>query len=281
MLKTMFALDGDVPRTAPPEPVPSAAEILDECVARIGVYRLLSAAFIEEPGREFLAALRQPDALASLAEAGIAFDDDFTVGNVDALVERLACEYTTLFAASGGFPPVESVRLTGRYKQEPHFQVGQIYARCGFVLGRGRFEIFPDQLGAELMFVAELLERSGQALGAAETAEFAHLEREIKRFWTLHLGRWVRGYGRLVERAAEHSFYREMGRLLSGFADEEIAAMRLRIEDLDQARVVVPKREIRVEFNPDEPVCNGCGPAPDAGASARPVPTVRPLLDLR
>lgn len=281
MLKTMFALDEEPHPSAPPQPMQSPEQLRSECVARTGVYRLLSAAFIEEPGREFLAALRQPDALASLAEAGLAFDDDFAASDLDALVDRLSCEYTTLFAASGGFPPVESVRLTGRYKQEPHFQVGQIYARCGFVLGRGRFEIFPDQLGAELMFVAELLERSVQALDAAETAEFARLEREIKRFWTLHLGRWVRGYGRLLERAAEHSFYREMGRFLSGFADEEIAAMRLRIEDLDQARVVVPKREIRVEFNPDEPVCNGCGSAPAPEAGTRPVATVHPLQDLR
>ena len=32
----------------------------------------------------------------------------------------------------------------------------------------------------------------------------------------------------------------------------------LRIEDTDQARLEVPKDEIRVEFNPNEPVCNGC-----------------------
>lgn len=283
MLKSMFALDGDLARSVPSRPAPSAQDLREECLARTGIYRLLSAVFIEEPTREFLAALRQPEALASLAEAGLAFDDDFTSGDPDALVERLSCEYTTLFVASGGFPPVESVRLTGRYKQEPHFQVGRIYARCGFALGQGRFEIFPDQLGAELMFVAELLERSADAIDAGDPAEFARLEREIKRFWTLHPGRWVRGYGRLIARAAEHSFYREMGRFLSGFADEEIGAMGLRIEDLDQARAVVPKSEIRVEFNPDEPVCSGCVPDPDPGAGAGTPPhaTVHPLHDLR
>ena len=272
MLKTLFALDDDPVRTAP-EPIRPAEEVRDECLARAGVYRLLSAVFVEEPARDFLAALREPDALASLAAAGVALERDFTVADLDALAERLACEYATLFAASGGFPPVESVRLTGRYKQEPHFEVGQTYARCGFALGRGRFDVFPDQLGAELMFVAELLERGAAALDAGE---LARLEREIKRFWTLHLGRWVRGYGRLIERAAEHSFYREMARLLSGFADEEIAAMRLRIEDLDQGRELVPKREIRVELNPDEPVCNGCASAAETRA-----PTVHPLHDLR
>jgi TorA maturation chaperone TorD len=278
MLKTLFAIAEDTPLVAAVKPAaPSTAELHDECAARAGVYRLLSGAFVEEPGVDFLAALRSDEVLQSLADAGVAFDADFTGASAQTLAEQLACEFTTLFAASGGFPPVESVRLTGRYQQDPHFQVGQIYARCGFVLEKGRFSVFPDQLGVELMFIAELLERCTTALDAGDMTEYKRLEREIKRFWTLHLGRWVRGYCGLVERAAQHSFYREMARFLAGFAEEEVAAMGLRIEDLDHGRVVVPKSEIQVEFNPDEPVCGGCGPAPQAKAGA----TVHPLHDLR
>lgn len=280
MLKTLFALEDEPAAAELPPAAPSAAEARDECLARAQIYRLLSAVFVEEPSREFVAALREPDAAESLASAGVVFDSDFAASDLDELVERLSCEYATLFAASGGFPPVESVRLTGRYKQEPHFQVGQTYARCGFALRRGRFEIFPDQLGAELTFVAALLERGAAALDGGNSRDFASIEREIKRFWTLHLGRWVRGYGRLIARAAEHSFYREMARFLTGFAEEEIVAMRLRIEDLDQGREVVPKSEIRVEFNPDEPVCNGCASGAPAAGIPRPA-TVHPLHDLR
>ncbi|MCX7148983.1 MAG: molecular chaperone TorD family protein, partial [Rhodocyclales bacterium] len=119
-------------------------------------------------------------------------------------------------------------------------------------------EVFADQLGIELMFVAELLERGANALEQGDAVTHRRLEKEIKRFWTQHLGRWVRGYSRLIERTAEHSFYREMARFLGGFAAEEIEAMNLRIEDTDQARLEVPKSEVRVEFNPNEPVCNGC-----------------------
>jgi hypothetical protein len=68
----------------------------------------------------------------------------------------------------------------------------------------------------------------------------------------------VRGYARLIEHLAEHSFYREMARFLCGFAAEEVEAMGLNVEDADQARLVVPKAEIKVEFDPNEPVCNGC-----------------------
>lgn len=236
----------------------SPVETAAECRARAGIYRLLSGVFIEEAATAFLEALRSPDLQAEFADTGLCFDADFTEAPLDALTETLAVEYATLFAASGGFPPVESVRLYGRYKQEPNFETMQTYRRLGFALQPGRHEVFADQLGVELLFVAELLERQATLLNHGDMPGHRKLEKDIKRFWTQHLGRWVRGYARLVERAAAHSFYREMARFLGGFAEEEIAAMSLRIEDADQARLEVPKAEIKVEFDPNEPVCNGC-----------------------
>jgi TorA maturation chaperone TorD len=289
MLKTVLALDDEEEEIAAGETtavLASPAETAADCRARAGIYRLLSGVFVEEPTNEFLAALRTPTVLAELADAGLRFDADFLATPQDALLEALAIEYTTQFAASGGFPPVESVRLTGRYKQQPNFDALQTYKRLGFVLSPGRFEVFADQLGIELMFVAELLERGATALEQDDAVTHRRLEKEIKRFWTQHLGRWVRGYSRLIERTAEHSFYREMARFLSGFAAEEVEAMGLRIEDADQARLEVPKSEVRVEFNPNEPVCNGCMTdalsttlsAPD---NVRRLEEMRALSDLR
>jgi TorA maturation chaperone TorD len=258
-------------------PLSLAPELsVDELRARAGIYRLLSAVFVEEPSAAFLTALRQPESLTQLADAGLAFGTDFTDAAIDVLTEQLAIEYTTLFANSGGFPPVESVRLFGRFKQEPNFETMQAYRRLGFVLRPGRFEVFADQLGVELLFVAELLDRSADALHAGDKGEARRLEKEIKRFWVQHLGRWVRGYARLVERSAEHTYFREMARFLHGFAVEEIDAMALRIDDADQARLVVPKADVKVEFNPDEPVCNGCV-SEAIGRQEK----VQPLHDLR
>lgn len=249
------------PYTGAPLPVPVEApeEITaEDCLARAGICRLLAGVFVEEATHEFIAALRRPDALRSLEEAGLRFDADFTEPDLAALAEQLAIEHTTLFTASGGFPPVESVRLNGRYQQEPHFAVKETYRRAGFALQKGRFFVFEDQLGVELSFIAELLERCAAALGASDQTEYKRQERELKRFWTVHLGKWVRGYARLIERAAEHSFYREMARLLGEFAEAEIATLRLRIGDQDKGKLVVPKSEVKVEFNPDEPVCGAC-----------------------
>ena len=164
-----------------------------------------------------------------------------------------------MFVASGGFPPVESVRLTGRYYQQPNFEVKQAYRQAGFEVRGNRFRVFEDQLGVELMFVAELLDRSVATLERGDMEAYRKLDRDIKRFWALHLGRWARGYARLVQRATEHSFYREMAKLLALFAADEIARMGLWVDDVDQAREVVPKSEIELLFNPEEPVCDACG----------------------
>ncbi|MFO1280927.1 MAG: molecular chaperone TorD family protein [Burkholderiales bacterium] len=253
---------------APGAAAPVAVEIeaptvldREELLARAGVYRLLSGVFVEEPGAALVEAIRAPDSLASLSEAGIVFDADFLAPDVDELVETLGVEYASMFVAAGGFPPIESARLCGRIQQEPYHQVRRVYREAGFEVARGRFHVFDDQLGVELLFVAVSLERAAAALDRGDRADARRIELEVKRFWTLHLGRWVRGYANLVQRAAQHSYFREMGRLLEAFAESEVAGMRLRIADTDHGRLVVPKSDPVVEFNPDEPVCNGCAGA--------------------
>ena len=250
---------------APRPALPDAAEDVRATLAwRIALYRLLSAVFLEEPNAGFLYALRRPESLQSLAEAGLAFDADFLATDTTLLADRLALEYASLFAVAGGFPPIESVRLTGRMKQQPYFDVTQTYGRFGFQVGGAKFFVFEDQLGVELAFLAELLARSQAALDRDDAAEYRRLEKEVKRFWSVHLGKWVRGYALLIQRAAEHSLYREMAKLLEAFADQEIALLKLRLDDEEQGLAVVPKREVPVEFNPDEPVCGGCPSTPQS-----------------
>lgn len=250
-----------VPEAEPTARHDDPAAQQQELLARAQMCRILAGVFVEEASPQFLAAMRSAEMLASLGQMGVVFGHDFLDPEPDALADALACEYATLFASSGGFPPVESVRLTGRFKQDPHYEVLKLYRRLGFDVQRGRFEVFPDQLGIELSFVAELLEQAAQALAGGRQAAFKAVDKEIKRFWALHLGRWVRGYSSLITRAAGHSFYREMARLLGGFAQEEILALGLsNLDDLDQGQLEVPKAEVKVEFNLDEPVCGGCGP---------------------
>ncbi len=111
----------------------------------------------------------------------------------------------------------------------------------------------------ELSFVAALLERQAVAVECTDPGVARNLEKEIQRFWALHLGLWVRGYASLLERVTVHSFYREIARLLQVFAAEELALLGVRVDDADGGREVVPKSEIPLLFNPDDPVCGACG----------------------
>lgn len=239
------------------EPI-AEAQFASDLRARANFYQLLAGAFVEEPGAEYLNALRAPEAIAALAALGVRFDGDLAGVPLAELQEALACEYTTLFASPGGCPPVESARLAGRFQQEHYHAVKAIYQRAGFVLQQGTYAVFEDQLGIELSFVAVLLERQAAALESGDAVAGNLAEKDIKRFWVNHLGRWVRGYASLLERVTEHSFYREIARLLSAFAEDELTLLKVHVDDVDGGRQVVPKSEVSVLFNPDEPVCNGC-----------------------
>lgn len=230
----------------------------DEVAARAHMYRLLAGVFIEEPQPGFLAALRSAESLAELADAGVRFDADFVDADLQSLADALAVEFTSLFLASGGFPPLESVRLTGYLQQGPTMALRALYHQYGFQGVESRFHVYEDQLGVELLFVAELLDRILAAIDRGDRVTAARIDKEVKKFWTQHLGRWVRGYAALVARATEHSFFRGMALLLARFAQEEIDSMRLRVSDEDQGRLVVPKVAPELEEDRDAPVCGAC-----------------------
>jgi TorA maturation chaperone TorD len=236
----------------------SSDELIAECKVRANIYRLLAGVFLEEPTLEYLNAIRSPTVMASLKDMGVAFAEDFTDTPLEQLQDALACEYAVLFVVAGGCPAVESVRLTGRYQQQPYFEVREFYQKAGFQVSGSRFAVFDDQLGVELTFLAELLDRAADAFASGNQVGYEGLIKEIKRFWVLHTGKWVRGYASLLARASDHSFYHEMAKLLASFADWEINLLGLKVDDVDGGKLKVPKAEIEYEFDPDEPVCNAC-----------------------
>lgn len=219
-------------------------DAVDDLRARAGVYRLLSGVFAEEADAAFLDAIRGQESLAALSEFGLNFDADFTQSPIAVLEDSLACEYATLFASPGGAAPVESVRLTGRMQQDPFYRVQADYKRLGFAVQDGRFKTIDDHLAVELAFVASLLEQAAAAIENADEAASKRLDKEIKRFWTLHLGKWARGFGRVVARATVHSFYREMAKLLTLLGEDEVLRLKLKVDDVDGRPPEKPNPEI-------------------------------------
>lgn len=240
----------------------SDEELIAECRGRANIYRLLAGMLIEEPTREYLEAVRSPAVMASLRQLGVEFGKDFTEPPIEELEQTIAYEYGMLFVVTGGCPAVESVRLTGRYQQQPYWEIREIYAKAGFKVKPKRFAVFEDQLGVQLNFLAEMLERSAAALEAGNRAEYVRLTKEIKRFWALHPGKWVRGYATLLAQASEHSFFIELAKLLGRFAQWELDLLGVKVDDVDGGKLDVPLADIEYEFDPNEPVCNACGNNP-------------------
>lgn len=230
--------------------------------ARAGWYRLLAGVFAEEPRGDFLDALRGESTLAALDQFGVQLGPDFSTADRDQVEDDLACEYSMLFVAPGGFPPVESVRLQGGFRQGASSAVRTFYTAEGFAAQGGRFAVFEDHLSVELGFIAALLERQTRALEAGDAARARQAEKTIKRFWVQHLGLWVRGFASVVVRAAEHPFYREMARLLGAFAESELELLGLEVADTDGGSWRAP-RPAQV----DEPIWCGARPEGQQGVA--------------
>lgn len=241
-----------------PQEALSVAEQIAEYRARANLHRMLAAAFLEEPTEAYLASLNTDEARQTLQAFGVAFDADFTGVPLPELQESLACEFAALFVVSGGCPAVESLRMMGRFQQQPYFETRDFYARCGFELSAARHPVFYDQLGVELSFLAAMLDRAADALEQGNELGHAQNIKDIKRFWAQHTGRWVRGYSGLLQQATAHSFFREMAKLLAAYAEWEMSLLGVKVDDVDQGRLKVPQAEIEYEFDPDEPVCNVC-----------------------
>lgn len=230
--------------------------------ARAGWYRLLAGVFAEEPRGDFLDALRGDASLAALDALGVHLGPEFSEADRERIADTLGCEYTMLFVAPGGFPPVESVRLQGGFRQGANSAVRAFYRAEGFAAHGGRFAVFEDHLSVELGFVGVLLERQAEALEAGDIQRARQAEKTIKRFWVQHLGLWVRGFASVIVRAAEHPFYRGMARLLGAFAESELGLLGLEVADTDGGSWRAP-RPAQV----DEPMWCGAKPEGQQGVA--------------
>ena len=194
--------------------------------ARAHVYDLLATVFRRPLDARRLELLRAPEMLAAMSAAAIDPGQDFINGDGEAVLDRLAIDYTQLFHGPvERISPYECIQLgdsedlMGAAAEE----VRRFMAEVGFAVPPESGEL-PDHISVELAFMAELARREAEALEAGdyETAEFvASLQR---RFLAAHLGRWAERFSRKVWRRAKTPFYAAMAELLGGFIAEERSA---------------------------------------------------------
>jgi TorA maturation chaperone TorD len=194
--------------------------------ARGQLYDLLATVFRRPLDARRLELLRAPEMLAAMSAAAIDPGQDFINGEREAVLDRLAIDYTQLFHSPvGRISPYECIQLDdgedlmGTAAEE----VRRFMAEVGFAVPPESGEL-PDHISVELAFMAELARREAEALEAndCKTAELASsLER---RFLTAHLGRWAERFARKVWDRATTPFYAAMAELLSGYIADERGA---------------------------------------------------------
>lgn len=120
-------------------------------------------------------------------------------------LEELLWDYTRLFIGPYKLPspPWESVYTSPKrlMMQDAAEQVLQLYREAGLSLETP--DIMPDHIGAELNFLAVLLQKTH-----LETEQKDHYLETTGRFLSEHLLKWVPEFTKDMENAAETSFYK-------------------------------------------------------------------------
>ncbi len=194
--------------------------------ARGQLYDLLATVFRRPLDARRLELLRAPEMIAAMSAAAIDPGQEFIDGDCEALLDRLAIDYTQLFHGPvERISPYESIQLgdDDELMGAAAGEVRQFMAEVGFSVPPENGEL-PDHISVELAFMAELARREAAALEADDrkTAEFAaSLQR---RFLATHLGRWAERFARKIWDRAATPFYAAMAELLAGFIAEERTA---------------------------------------------------------
>jgi TorA maturation chaperone TorD len=194
--------------------------------ARAHVYDLLATVFRRPLDARRLEHLRAPKMLAAMSAAEIDPGQDFIDGDGEAVLDRLAIDYTQLFHGPvERISPYECIQLgngdelMGAAAEE----VRSFMAEVGFAVPPESGEL-PDHISVELAFMAELARREAEALDSDDGTTAERAASLQHRFLTAHLGRWAERFARKVWDRAATPFYAAMAELLSGYIADERGA---------------------------------------------------------
>ena len=190
--------------------------------ARQNIYDLLRCFFLQEPGKEFLAALKEENILKDLR----GFNDDLDEGvelialalsspDLAGLASELEEEFTRLFVGPLPIPLYESVYRSesGLVNQEETAAVRRKYQKAGILMSPD--SSFPeDHIGAELEFLFFLCQRAAQAEKEADQESLARLQQEFLRD---HLSEWTAPLCDRLFSAARSSYFQGVAKMTKGF----------------------------------------------------------------
>jgi TorA maturation chaperone TorD len=199
-------------------------EYIDLTLARKTMYGFLSRIFLNEPTKEIVEKVRNPDFLSNLSE----MEFKGALDHFDRFSERfkgdlntLSAEYSKLFLIPDKkyyVTPYESVYLTGLLSQAPTMYVKKIFDREGLEISQD-FDDFPDHIGIELEYMHFLCGREAEGRESDKNEEtLRYLNKEME-FINEHLLLWVPKLSEKILANSNHDFYKGIAFLLRSFID--------------------------------------------------------------
>ncbi len=171
---------------------------------------LLSSMYLCEPSKAALENWKE----MLVADSPIVLDElKKAARNVDTgstkELDALLWEYTRLFIGPYRLPcpPWESVYTSPKHlmMQESADQILQLYREAGLTINTA--DVLPDHIGAELNFLAVLLQRT-----ITGTGQEGHCMNMAGRLLSEHLLKWIPGFTTDMENAAESLFYKAVAK---------------------------------------------------------------------
>ena len=209
-------------------------QILTQESQRAASYRILADCYYP-PDKKLLKALgdlgdRANPLLSEVAEC---------VGGAECL-QPLAVDHAKLFVGPYGLlaPPYGSVYLEdGRFMGDSTVAVRTLYDQEELTLV---VKDAPDHIAMELEFMYFLILRLIEAVEGSDTEQVSIYRQKQRAFPRLHLGGWIPQFTENIEKHAQTSFYRTLGRATRIFIAEDIESLDGRCgptENVDHASV--------------------------------------------
>ena len=218
-----------------------AQNLAELALARRDLYRFLSAVFLESPGPELLAHLREDGFQTALAE----WFSPAVVENFQRVAEAMDAEefsnsarleFTNLFLVPGGqhIAPYESVfrdrreidgrEVSGLLMGQSAVDVQQWYRLAALEIS-GDFKELPDHIGLEFHYLAYLCDRE-QAFGDAGDSAKQTRAREMQRdFLKAHVLSWLGGLAEKIRAKAALPLYPAIASLAVEFCQSELRTL--------------------------------------------------------
>jgi putative dimethyl sulfoxide reductase chaperone len=188
-----------------------------EMVTPSEAIELLSSMYLCKPSREAIENWRgalDADSSVFLADLKKAINDIDTVAEKE--MEDLMWDYTRLFIGPYKLPcpPWESVYTSPKklMMQDAADKAMRLYEEAGLAINTA--DIMPDHIGAELNFLAVLLQRMQSGKDGNE-----RYTRITEKLLNDHLLKWMPEFTRDMEDAAESSFYKALARTTRDVVD--------------------------------------------------------------